>query len=249
MGSSEAVLRATVDGLPPADRERALAAIDALVADRDRARDEAQELAYVSSHDLNEPLRMVRSYLGLLERRCGDQLDERAKEFLWYAVDGAARGQALLDDLLRYSRLNTMEKAPEAVDLDALVAEVHADAPGLRVEGRLGAVHADPRQARILLEALLDNAQKFVAPGAAPQVTVERAPDGTVVVADRGIGIDPKHHERIFRVFQRLHAREEHPGNGIGLALARRVVEGHGGRLWVESAPGEGSRFCFALPA
>ena len=235
MGNPEAVLRATVDRLEPAVRDAALAAIEQLVADRDRARDEAQELAYASSHDLNEPLRMVRSYLGLLERRLGDGLDERGKEFLFYAVDGAQRGQQLLDDLLRYSRVSTQTGEPAWVDLAPLAGDA--------AEGDLGRVWGDPAQVKALLDALLTNARTY----GSTTVTVRREGDA-VLVEDDGIGIAPKDHERIFRVFGRLHARETYPGTGIGLALARRIVERHGGRLWVDSDEGLGATFGFTLP-
>lgn len=218
-----------------------------------------QELVYVASHDLTEPLRMVTSYLGLLERRYGGQLDEAAGEFIHYAVDGAARMRALLDDLLRYSRVGGEEPVRRPVELTAIVEQVlRSLEPALAdtgatviLDGPLPTLEADEVQLGQLLQNLIVNGAKF-RPADRPntvRVHAERDADAwRVVVEDDGIGLDPKHAERIFRIFQRLHAQDEYAGTGIGLAVCRRIAERMGGSIAVESAPGEGSRFMVAIP-
>ncbi|MBA2349216.1 MAG: hypothetical protein H0V81_13070 [Solirubrobacterales bacterium] len=220
-----------------------------------------QELVYVASHDLTEPLRMVTSYLGLLQRRYGDQLDETAGEFIHYAVDGADRMRALLDDLLRYSRVGGDEPVRSPVDVDEVLGAVlRSLEPALadtgasvEVIGPLPRLDADEVQLGQLLQNLIANAAKFRPPERPNRVTVASVRDQEarawrLTVADDGIGIDPKHRERIFQVFQRLHAREEFPGTGIGLAVCRRIVERMGGAISVESELGRGSTFHIVLP-
>jgi signal transduction histidine kinase len=227
----------------------------------DRAQAEQQELVYVASHDLTEPLRMVRSYLQLLERRLGDQLDERGREFVYYAVDGADRMGALIEDLLRYSRAggSDLRREPVACDevlegvlrgLARLIAAEHAD---VRADGPLPTVLADPVQLGQLLQNLVANAVKFHRPGAGAHVVVRAQRDEDacawrISVADDGVGVPAGGEERIFRVFQRLHSREEVEGNGIGLAICRRIVERHGGTIGVRPTPGGGATFTFTLP-
>lgn len=220
-----------------------------------------QELVHVASHDLTEPLRMVTSYLGLLERRYGDQLDGTAHEFIGYAVDGAERMRALLDDLLRYSRTGgrTLELEPVDVgevlagELRSLGVMIEQAAASVVVEGELPTVEGDLVQLGQVLQNLVSNAVKFHRPGERPSVVVSAQRDHAgqawvLQVADDGIGIAPRDQERIFGVFQRLHAREEYAGTGIGLALCRRIVERHGGRIDVVSAIGEGTAFRVVLP-
>jgi light-regulated signal transduction histidine kinase (bacteriophytochrome) len=218
-----------------------------------------QELVYVASHDLTEPLRMVTSYLGLLERRYATQLDDTAGEFIHYAVDGAARMRALLDDLLRYSRVAGEEPTRRPVDLELVVEQVlRSLEPALAdtgatvtVDHPLPTLEADEVKLGQLLQNLIANAAKF-RPVDRPntvRVSAEReATSWRLVVSDDGIGIDPTHAERIFRIFQRLHAREEYAGTGIGLAVCRRIAERMGGTIAVESVPGEGSRFVVSVP-
>ena len=219
----------------------------ALLAGRDvtdlrRVADELQEFAYVASHDLAEPLRMVTSYLELLQRRYEGQLDETADEFIFYAVGGARRMKELLDGLLAYSRAGTHELSIGSVDLQAIVAE------RAEPEGELPALRGDPVLLGRLFDQLLDNARKF----GATRVAVAAAADGEGVrvdVSDDGIGIPEAQHERIFKPFSRLHGRDDYDGAGIGLALCRRIAQRHGGRIDVRSAPGQGSVFSVWLPS
>jgi light-regulated signal transduction histidine kinase (bacteriophytochrome) len=240
-----------------------MAAIDELADVRERRDAELQELVYVASHDLTEPLRMVTSYLELLRRHSEDVLDERARQFLFFAEDGAARMRALIDDLLVYSRVGGSQLVcrPTAVadvlegvlrDLGAAIADAGAE---VRVDGELPVLLVDRVQLGQVLQNLLANAVKFHAPGHAPQIVISAAEEPgeagwwRLTVADDGIGIAARSADRIFRVFQRLHSAEEYPGTGIGLAICRRVVEQHDGRLWVESELGQGSAFHLTLPA
>ncbi|QEC47797.1 PAS domain S-box protein [Baekduia soli] len=219
---------------------------------------ELQEFAYTASHDLSEPLRMVASYLGLLERRSADGLDERGRGYLAAAADGAARMRHLIDDLLLYSRVANQAPRRERVDLDEVVAGVLAvlgpaiEQTGARVHiGPLPTLEAEPVQIRQLLQNLIGNAVKFHRPGAAPVVRVgaRRTHGGCVVtVADDGIGIPEGDQERIFAMFTRLHGSDEYAGTGIGLAICRRIAERHGGRIYVESEPGRGAAFHTLLP-
>jgi len=221
---------------------------------------ELQEFAYVASHDLSEPLRMVTSYLELLERRYGDRLDESAHQFIGFAVDGAARMKALIDDLLAYSRVGTHELEVGDVDLDALLGHVlRALGPAIEEAGAevdvppgLPPVRCDATQLGQLLQNLIANAVKFRAPDRPPRIAVRAVADATGVdlsVADNGIGIAPHQRDRIFKMFARLHGQDEYGGTGIGLALCRRIVERRGGRITVESEVGVGSTFHVRIPA
>lgn len=256
-------LAGLLHGLPEGDRDAGLAALSEIRDAADRTQDELREIAYVASHDLTEPLRMVTSYLQLLDRRTADALDERSREFMFYAVDGAERMKALIDDLLRYSRAGTVGLNAGPVDLHALLVEVLRDlepaiadaAATVTVEPDLPTVAADRVQLGQLLQNLVANAVKFRPEDRGNHVTVSaRRLEGTdaveVVIADDGIGVDPGQAERIWRVFQRLHHREEYPGNGIGLAICRRIVERHGGSINHADRPGGGSAFrvCFPEP-
>ncbi|WP_137291710.1 sensor histidine kinase [Natronorubrum halophilum] len=231
--------------------------------DRTRAQLEAsnerlEQFAYAASHDLEEPLRMITSYLTLIERRYADELDDDGEEFIEFAVDGAERMRQMIDGLLEYSRVDTQGKPFEPVDLNAVIADVRKDLElqltdsGADVDiEELPRVEGDHAQLRQLFQNLLSNALEYN-DDESPRVRVsaERTgPRWTVSVSDDGIGIDPEDSDRIFDVFQRLHTAEEHSGSGIGLALCRRIVERHGGEIWVESEPGEGSTFSFTLPA
>ena len=220
---------------------------------------ELQQFAYVVSHDLQEPLRMVSSYLELLERRYQGRFDEDADEFIAFAVDGAERMAAMIDGLLEYSRVDTQGAPFEPLSLETAMAEALANLR-LAVEeseaevacGPLPTLNADPGQMTRLFQNLIANALKFHGE-ASPRVSVEARREGEMwrfTVSDNGIGIDPKYAERIFTVFQRLHTREEYAGMGIGLAVCKRIVERHGGVIGVESAGGgEGASFFFTLPA
>jgi len=222
-----------------------------------RFNEELQQFAYVASHDLQEPLRMVIGYLSLLERRYGDQLDEKARECLDHAVDGGFRASGLIQDLLEYSRAGSVCRDPKPVDAESLLNKV-CDNLRLQMQEEgatvthdpLPTVMADPSQLTVLLQNLISNAIKFHADKPpAVHVSCAEEPDRWVFcVRDNGIGIDPAHQDRIFQIFQRLHTREEYEGTGMGLAIAKKIVERRGGRIWVESEVGKGSSFYFALP-
>jgi PAS domain S-box-containing protein len=239
------------------DLSKAEANLRQNVEDLKRSNEELAQFAYIASHDLQEPLRMVASYTQLLSRRYKGKLDSDADEFIAFAVDGANRMQRLIQDLLVYSRVGT--KGGEQVDTSSEQALQHAltnlqDAireGGAQVtHDPLPTVLADESQLIQLFQNLVGNAIKYQGPGV-PRVHISAARNGdekwTFSVKDNGLGIDPKYFERIFGMFQRLHKRDEFAGTGIGLAICKKIVERHGGRISVESQPGQGSTFRFAL--
>lgn len=222
-----------------------------------RSNAELEQFAYVASHDLQEPLRMVSSYCQLLQKRYADKLDEDANEFIQFAVEGAARMRHLINDLLRYSRVGTRGKPLQAIRCDQVVAEALAnlsvaiEESGARITtGELPVVMGDPTQLVQLFQNLIGNAIKFRA-DRRPEIHIDAAPDGgdrVFSVRDNGIGIEMEFADRIFLIFQRLHNRTEYPGTGIGLALCKKIVVRHGGEIQVCSQPGTGSTFTFNLP-
>lgn len=224
-----------------------------------RSNQELEQFAYIASHDLQEPLRMVASYTQLLARRYQGRLDADADEFIGYAVDGANRMHRLIQDLLAYSRVGTRGHPFVAVDCGRLVDAVVADLQPLLQEAgatitheTLPVVHGDQTQLRQLWQNLLENALKYRQPALPPQVVIAATTEGEwwhFTVQDNGIGIAPEFAERIFVIFQRLHTQDEYPGTGIGLAICKKILERHGGRIWVESAVGTGATFHFTLPA
>lgn len=223
-----------------------------------RCSEDLEQFAYVASHDLQEPLRMVASYTELLAQRYQGKLDERADKYIYYAVDGAKRMQRLLADLLIFSRVGSQGKALEPVSaeqvvkrvVDTLAGAIHRADASVRV-GPLPTVLADERQLGQLFQSLIDNALKFQ--GETPPVieigAVRLDDRWQFSVKDNGIGIDRSHMERIFQMFQRLHERGKYGGSGAGLAIAKRILERHGGRIWLESEPRVGSTFFFTLQA
>jgi light-regulated signal transduction histidine kinase (bacteriophytochrome) len=223
----------------------------------ERSNSELAQFAYVASHDLSEPLRMVSSYLQLLRRRYHGQIDEDADEFIDFAVEGANRMRALIEDLLAYSRAGGRAD-PRPVDCGQVMADVLsslaaavADARAQVHVGTLPAVMGDRVSLAQLLQNLIANALKFRrGPGTRVWVTSKREGSGMwqISVTDDGIGIDPRHRDRVFKMFQRLHDREAFEGTGIGLAICRKIVERHGGRIWVEGREGGGTVFSFTLP-
>jgi light-regulated signal transduction histidine kinase (bacteriophytochrome) len=236
--------------------KRAEEALQRMVEDLNRSNKELEQFAYVASHDLQEPLRMVSSFTQLLERRYGDKLDQSAKEFIHFAVDGAQRMQRLINDLLAYSRVQTKGKPLSPTDsLEALnVAQENLsmaimESRAAVSHGNLPVVQADGTQLAQLFQNLIGNAIKFHGADL-PHIHVSAEPKGeewVFSVRDNGIGIAPEYFERIFVIFQRLHAGGTYPGTGIGLAICKKIVERHGGRIWVESQPGKGSTFYFTL--
>lgn len=224
-----------------------------------RSNAELEQFAYIASHDLQEPLRMVASYTELLAERYRGKLDERADKYIGYAVDGARRMQLLIHDLLAYARVSSQAKPPQPTDTAALVASVVAmmskvieSSKAEVVCENLPTVNADELQLGQVFQNLLGNALKFHG-DRVPRIQVgaecmEKEKLWRFSVADNGIGIDKENGGRLFQMFQRLHTREEYEGTGIGLAISKRIVERHAGRIWFDSAPGQGTTFYFTLP-
>jgi PAS domain S-box-containing protein len=222
-----------------------------------RSNQDLEQFAYVASHDLQEPLRMVASYTELLAQRYQGQLDDKAQTYIHYAVDGATRMQRLINDLLTYSRVSTQGRPLEPTDSHAVLGEALRNLTVAIEENRaivsnddLPTVRVDASQLQQVFQNLIANAIKFRGQ-ASPHAHVsarQEAGEWLFSVADNGIGIDAQHAPKLFVIFQRLHGRQEYPGTGIGLAVCKRIVERHGGKIWFESKPGEGSTFFFTLP-
>jgi signal transduction histidine kinase len=223
-----------------------------------RSNAELEQFAYIASHDLQEPLRMVASYTQLLGERYRGKLDENADKYIGYASEGAIRMQTLIQDLLAFSRVGRKNSTSRRVDCDAEMAEVMMSMDlamresGARVTyAALPVVWADRSRMAQLFQNLIGNAIKFRGKDA-PEISVQAEKVGSqwlFSVSDNGIGIEPQYAENIFVVFRRLHTRAEYPGNGIGLAICKKIVEHHGGKIWVESERGHGSTFKFTLPS
>ena len=239
------------------ERRRAEQRLAQYASDLARSNAELEQFAYVASHDLQEPLRMVASFTQLLAKRYQGKLDQNADEFIGFAVDGARRMQQLISDLLIYSRVGTRAKTPAPMDLTEVLKDAEAnlyqaigESGAVITHDPLPMVSGDQVQLTQLFQNLLANAIKFRGEDA-PRIHVSvqaREEDWLLSVKDNGIGIAPEHQERIFAVFQRLQPRGEYPGTGIGLAICKKIVERHGGHIWVESAPGRGSTFYFNIP-
>jgi signal transduction histidine kinase len=224
--------------------------------DLERSNMELQQFAYVASHDLQEPLRTISSFTQLLAKRYQDKLDDKAREFINYAVDGCKHMQTLIDDLLAYSRVGTQGKLFEptrcGVVLDRVLKNLKLaiqDGGAKITRERLPVVLADEVQLSQLFQNLIGNAIKFRGQDA-PRIHVSAERDGgawKLLIRDNGIGISSEHNDRIFVIFQRLHTKTQYPGTGIGLAICKKIAERHGGRIWVEPSPGGGSTFCFTI--
>ncbi|ELY55543.1 sensor histidine kinase [Natronolimnohabitans innermongolicus] len=236
--------------------------LEEAVTELEASNERLEEFAYAVSHDLQEPLRMVRSYVRLLERRYGDELDDDGQEFVDYAVDGAERMGTMIDGLLAYSRIQTQGESFEPVDLEVVLEDVRTDLQ-LKIEEHdaeiesesLPTVTGDESQLRQVFQNLLSNAIEYSG-DEPPRVRITAERDGgdgdegawTIAVSDEGIGMEPADTERIFEIFQRLETADDRSGSGIGLAVCKRIVERHGGEIRVETAPGEGSTFFVTLP-
>jgi PAS domain S-box-containing protein len=240
------------------ERKRAEGNLVKTMQELKRSNDELEQFAYIASHDLQEPLRMVASYTQLLAKRYTGQLDADADEFIAYAVDGSSRMQALIQDLLAYSRAGTGGKVPREISSENALSQALANLEAAIEESgavvthdALPAITTDDTQLTQVFQNLVGNAIKYRG-AAAPQVHVSATrgrKEWTFAVRDNGLGIESQYFARIFVLFQRLHGRREFKGTGIGLAICKKTVERHGGRMWVESEPGRGSTFFFTIPA
>ncbi|MCF6157116.1 MAG: HAMP domain-containing protein [wastewater metagenome] len=249
---------ATVDALSKeiAERKRVEKQLKRYTAELNRSNEELQNFAYVASHDLQEPLRMISSYLQLLERRYKDKLDKDACEFIAYAVDGASRLQNLINGLLEYSRVDTRGKHFGPADCEIILKRVLSHLKITIEESNATVTHdplpvvlADDTQIPQVFQNLISNAIKFRGEEP-PRIHISARPEGNewiFSVRDNGIGIEPEYKERIFTIFKRLHGRE-YPGVGLGLSICRKIILRHGGRMWVESEYGKGTTFYFTLP-
>ena len=221
------------------------------------ANKELEQFAYVASHDLQEPLRMVASYTQLLERRYKDKLDQDANDFIHYAVDGANRMQKLINDLLDYSRTTSHGKDFAKADISQVLGQAISNLQKLIIENNalitnedLPELEADESQIIRVFQNLIGNAIKFKKKSELPKIHIsckEKNEFYEFAVRDNGIGIDMQFHDRVFTIFQRLHSKEEYPGTGIGLSICKRIIERHGGKIWFESKENEGTTFYFTL--
>lgn len=239
-------------------REEARDLLDQQAEELRRSNAELEQFAYVASHDLQEPLRKISSFTQLLQRRYGGQLDERADQYIAFAVDGANRMQILINDLLAFSRVGRVHNEESEVDLEETFAQaldslsVVVEETGASVEhDPLPVVVGDSTQLGLLWQNLLSNALKFRSPDRSPKISVGVRQDGEewrFTVRDNGIGIAPEFREKVFVIFQRLHTRDAYPGTGIGLAMCKKTVEFHGGTIGIEPVEGDGTALCFTLP-
>jgi signal transduction histidine kinase len=243
----------------------ARATLDEQTLELRRSNAELEQFAYVASHDLQEPLRKVASFCQLLEKRYGDKLDERGIEYIGFAVDGAKRMQVLINDLLTFSRVGRLNAAYTEVDLDAAVDTALANlstaieesgAQIIRPQTGLPRVHGDPTLLVMVWQNLIGNAVKFRREGIAPRIVIDcdrrvrgDDVDWMFTVSDNGIGIPQEFADKVFVIFQRLHGRDAYGGTGIGLALCKKIIEYHGGNIWIDTSNTEGTLFRFTLPA
>ncbi|MET0419276.1 MAG: ATP-binding protein, partial [Actinoplanes sp.] len=229
----------------------------AQTADLQRSNTELEQFAYVASHDLQEPLRKVASFCQLLQRRYADQLDERADQYIGFAVDGAQRMQRLISDLLAFSRIGRITAGFKTVDLDRVLPEVKSQLDARAGDdatitwGDLPEVEGEEPLLTTLFVNLVGNSLKFRRPDVPPVIRVTAERDGDtwkINVRDNGIGIEREFADKVFVIFQRLHPRDAYEGTGIGLAIVKKIVEYHGGRIWLDLDVTEGSSIWFTLP-
>ncbi|MFC0007722.1 sensor histidine kinase [Micromonospora siamensis] len=252
----ETMRQTVVDALMSSRRDRD--ALEQQAAELRRSNEDLEQFAYVASHDLQEPLRKVASFCQMLQRRYGDRLDDRARQYIGYAVDGATRMQDLINDLLAFSRIGRVYSDEREVHLAEVFAQARSNLSGAVAEADaeieadpMPVVHGDPTLLTMLWQNLLGNAVKFRSPDRPPRVRVtviEEAAGWSFAVADNGIGVDPRFADKIFLIFQRLHPRGTYDGTGIGLAICKKIVEYHGGTLHLDDAYADGARFVFTLP-
>ena len=226
--------------------------------DLERSNQDLQQFAFVASHDLQEPLRMVSSYLGLLAKSCQGKLNSEEQKFIGFAIDGAGRMQALIRDLLAYAQVSTQEPTLTRTRLGEVVSQArYALLTSIRETNAeiatepLPELDVDPIKMSLVFQNLLSNAIKFRQPGDIPSIQIQarkERDEWRISVRDSGIGFDPKYAKKIFGAFQRLHGKTEYPGTGIGLAICSRIIDRHGGRIWAEASPGSGATFHFTLP-
>ena len=232
--------------------------LEQLTVELKRSNEDLEQFAYVASHDLQEPLRMIASYLQLIERRYKGKLDGQADQFIEFAVNGATRMQTLIRDLLTYSRIGVHRKDPKPVDVSATV-KFALENLKIAIAEKQASIMVDPLPTVVgeatlltqLFQNLVDNGIKFCTE-ATPRIHISASREGAewiFSVADNGIGIDPQYLDHVFVIFKRLHGRDHYPGTGIGLAICKRIVDRQGGRIWAESEPGKGTAFKFSIPA
>lgn len=256
---SEGNVTSTVHIVREATEQENLARVkDQAMDELGRANSELEQVSYAATHDLQEPLRTVTSYVQMIQSRYGDRLDANVRDFLGYAASGALHMQEMIDDLLAYSRIGMEEKSFVATDFGQALSEAQGNLEeAIKESGAeitsdpLPVISSDSSQIALLFENLVENAVKFRQEGTAPRIHVSAEKKGdkwVFAVKDNGLGIDPKFFDSIFGIFQQLHPPERYPGTGIGLAICKRILERHGGAIWVESEPGKGSTFFFSIP-
>jgi PAS domain S-box-containing protein len=239
-------------------RKKAEENIRQQAADLEISNKELEQFAYVASHDLQEPLRMVTSFLKQIESRYSDIIDDKGKQYIYFAVDGAKRMRQIILDLLEFSRLGRLDEKLEVVDVKMLAdeslklfANQIAETDAIIDIQSLPVIHAYKAPLRQVLQNLLSNALKYQHEDRRPVITIssfEKGTDWEFIVKDNGIGISSEHHERVFVIFQRLHNRDEYSGTGIGLAIVKKIISNMGGRIWIDSEEGKGSAFHFSIP-
>lgn len=220
---------------------------------------ELEQFAYVVSHDLQEPLRMVSSFLTRIETKYSDDLDERGKQYIQFAIEGALKMRSLILDLLDYSRVGKDKFHSEPVDMNLMVTDIRflfrktiKETHATLISSELPVIISDKAPVQLVMRNIIGNALKYHKPGEAPVVRISARRKNKFwefCISDNGIGIDPIYHDRIFNIFQRLHNDRDYQGSGMGLAITKKVIENLGGQIWLQSTEGEGSSFYFSLPA